>query len=131
MILSQYLQDLSNNSSLSISLLQFFIKGSWQVHRGWWNANKISDPFQFGDIFKSHVQIHSSAKKGVVQKLYYWVTGTFQTIIYCGYNYYDVQWYDDANGVVQKYKDTKIYVPHPLIYPHEPLDKTYECYTNY
>ena len=72
LILSQYLQEVSNNSSLSILLRKVLIGERWPAHQDRWNANKTPDPFKVGDTVKSHVQVHSNSKKVVIKKLYYW-----------------------------------------------------------
>ena len=95
-------------------------------HQYRWNANKSPDNFQVRDIVKYHVQVNKNTNKLVLQKLSYISRGPFRTINYCGSNLYDTQQYNDENGVVRKYKVAEIYLLLSEIYPHEPLDKTYE-----
>ena len=102
-----------------------------QTYQYWWSSNKMLDRFQAGKIIKSHVKVHSNAKKGVVQKIYYQAQSTFQIIKDCGSNFYDIQWYNDENSVIWKYKGTHIYLLPPEIYPHEALDTTDKSYLNY
>ena len=76
-----------------------------QAHCDRWNENKTPDPFQVGYIFKSHIQVHSNAIIGVLQKLSYQEQFQFRIIKDCGYNLYD-----NANGLVQLYKGTNLYL---------------------
>ena len=73
----------------------------------------------------------SKAKKRAVQKLSYQLRDKFEIIKYCGSNLYNVQWYNDANVIVRKYKGTNIYLLPPDIYPHETLDTIDEGYPSY
>ena len=67
----------------------------------------------------------------VVQKLSYQTRGSFIIIKDCGYNLYKFQRYNDANGLVQKYKGNKINLLTPEVYPHEILDTTEKWHINY
>ena len=129
-MLSQYLQYASNNLELSESVTQVLIEEFWQAYWDRWNSNMTPDQFKVRNIIKSHVQVYSNAEKEVVQKLSYWARGPFRIIKYTGSDSYGIQLYDDANGVVWKYKGTKIYLLPLEIYPREPLDIIDERYLN-
>ena len=77
--LFQYLRDVSDESIFALSILQILVKERREYHQNRQNMKTKECNLQVGDVVKAHVQVNSSANKGIVSKLSYKVKGPFIT----------------------------------------------------
>ena len=81
-----------------------------------------------GDIVQAHIQVQYNATKGVVGKLSYRVKGPFVIIKDVGHNSFEVQRYDKLSSAKGKYKNSKLYLFPPALFPPAPLDTINQRY---
>ena len=95
--LFQYLRDVSNESTFALSIVQILVKERCKYHQNRQNMTTTECTLQVGDIVKAHVQVNSSASKGIVSKLCYKSKGPFIITADLGHNSFEVQRYNQPH----------------------------------
>ena len=125
------LRDVSNDYTFATSVLQVLIEERRTTHRERWNADNTAESFELGDVVKSHVQIQSNSKTGVINKLSFRARGLFQMVEKLEGNSYLVQRYGNKEAPTRKYKGLELYLLPPNIFLHDPLDTMDQRYLNF
>ena len=84
------LRSVSDESAFALSIVQILVEERHEYHRQRHNSNTNKCSLKVGDVVKAHVQVNSSADKGVVGKLSYKAKGPFIITADMGQNSFEV-----------------------------------------
>ena len=125
-----YLRNVSTDSVFALSIIQILIEDRHNAHRDRYNKDKLICNLKVEDVVKVHVQVDSVASKGIVSKLSYKSKGSFVITAELGNNSFEVQSYNDPTLSKHKYKNTELYLLHPILFPSHLLDTIDQRYLN-
>lgn len=129
--LFEFLRLASNNSRFAQSISQLLIEERRKSMRERANQNKITPPFQVGDVVKAHIQVKSNASDGKVGKFSYQIKGPLQITKDLQNGSFEVQRYGNPNAAIWKYRGCDLYLLPPSLYPSNPLDTMDQRYIDF
>ena len=120
--LFNYLRDVSIDYTFSLSNLQLLIEEQRKSYQQCQNKDKSACTLIVGYVVKAHVQVQPQAETGVVDKLGCCTRGPFVITTDLGNGSFEVQRYSNSTSAIGKYKNTKLHLLPPALFPSETLD---------